>query len=45
MLKPFCPQVGDQWEAKGSFKRWWNIEIWKEFFAEFLNIKGSKKVQ
>ena len=45
LLKPFFPQVGDRWEAKGSFKRWWNIEIWKEFFAEFLNIKGSKKVQ
>jgi len=29
--------------GEGSFKRWWNIEIWKEFFAEFLNIKGSKK--
>ena len=37
-------QVGDRWEAKGSFKRWWNIEIWKEFFAEFLNIQGDKKV-
>jgi len=36
-------KVGDRWEAKGSFKRWWNIEIWKEFFAEFLNIGGSKK--
>ena len=45
LLILFCPQVGDRWEAKGSFKRWWNIEIWKEFFAEFLNIKGSKKVQ
>jgi len=36
-------KVGDRWEAKGSFKRWWNIEIWEEFFAEFLNIRGSKK--
>merc|ERR1712115_591563 len=36
-------KVGDRWEAKGSFKRWWNIEIWKEFFAEFLNIQGDKK--
>ena len=46
-VKPRCiyiDQVGDRWEAKGSFKRWWNIEIWKEFFAEFLNIQGDKKV-
>jgi len=36
-------QVGDKWEAKGSFKRWWQHDVWKEFFGEFLNIKGSDK--
>ena len=34
-------RAGDRWEAKGSFKRWWQQELWKEFFHEFLNIKVS----
>ena len=34
-------KVGGKWEAKGSFKRWWQQELWKEFFNEFLNIKVS----
>jgi len=34
-------KVGGKWEAKGSFKRWWQQELWKEFFNEFLNIKEN----
>ena len=37
-------QVGEFWMAKGSYKRWWQAELWKDFFHEFLNIKGIEKV-
>ena len=37
-------KVGDRWEVKGSYKRWWQVDLWKEFFNEFLNIKGLEKV-
>ena len=37
-------QVGDKYEAKGSYKRWWQVDLWKQFFSEFLNIKGLEKV-
>ena len=23
---------------KTNFKRWWNVEFWKQFFDEFLNL-------
>jgi len=36
-------KVGDRWEVKGSYKRWWQVDLWKEFFNEFLNIKGLEK--
>jgi len=36
-------KVGDSWEAKGSYKRWWQGDLWKQFFHEFLNIKGLEK--
>jgi len=36
-------KVGDKWEVKGSYKRWWQMDLWKQFFNEFLNIKGLEK--
>merc|ERR1719341_755925 len=36
-------KVGDRWEVKGSYKRWWQVDMWKQFFSEFLNIKGLEK--
>jgi len=36
-------KVGETWEAKGSYKRWWQADLWKQFFNEFLNIKGLEK--
>jgi len=36
-------QVGGVWEVKGSYKRWWQVPLWKEFFAEFLNLGGLEK--
>merc|ERR1719158_2167038 len=36
-------KVGDSWETKGSYKRWWQGDLWKQFFHEFLNIKGLEK--
>jgi len=36
-------KVGEFWMAKGSYKRWWQAELWKDFFHEFLNIKGIEK--
>jgi len=38
-------KVGDSWEVKGSYKRWWQVPLWKEFFAEFLNMDGLEKDQ
>ena len=38
-------QIDDRWEVKGSFKRWWNQDIWREYFSEFINIPGVEKVQ
>ena len=40
-----CIQIDDKWEVKGSFKRWWNQDIWREYFSEFINIPGVEKVQ
>ena len=37
-------KVGERWEVKGSYKRWWQVDMWKQFFNEFLNIKGLEKV-
>jgi len=37
-------KVGDFWQVRGSYKRWWQQELWKQFFHEFLNIKGLDKV-
>ena len=31
---------GDWWEVKGSYRRWWQVGLWKQFFHEFLNIPG-----
>ena len=28
----------DRWAPKTNFKRWWNVEFWKLFFDEFLNL-------
>eukprot|EP00092_Neocalanus_flemingeri_P017494 GFUD01018923.1.p1 GENE.GFUD01018923.1~~GFUD01018923.1.p1 ORF type:complete len:1477 (+),score=489.36 GFUD01018923.1:88-4518(+) len=36
-------KVGDKWEVKGNYKRWWQVDLWKELFNEFLNIKGLEK--
>jgi len=36
-------KVGDKYEAKGSYKRWWQVDLWKQFFSEFINIKGLEK--
>jgi len=36
-------KVGETWMAKGSYKRWWQADLWKEFFHEFLNIKGLER--
>jgi len=33
-------KVGSHYEVKGSYKRWWQQELWKEFFYEFINISG-----
>uniref|UniRef100_A0A0K2U3Z0 Mitotic checkpoint serine/threonineprotein kinase BUB1 betalike [Meleagris gallopavo] n=1 Tax=Lepeophtheirus salmonis TaxID=72036 RepID=A0A0K2U3Z0_LEPSM len=28
----------------GHYKRWWNINLWKEFYHEFLNIEDGSKL-
>jgi len=36
-------KVRGRWTPKGTFKRWWHVDFWKEFFDEFLNLRGADK--
>jgi len=36
-------KIGGRWGIKGAaYKRWWQVE-WKQFFDDFLNVKGAGK--
>ena len=41
----YCFKVDQKWEVKGSFKRWWHADIWREFFGAMINIQGVEKVK
>ena len=33
---------GEDFVPNGSLKRWWNSQLWNEFFGKFLNIKDNQ---
>ena len=33
---------GDHYTPNGSLKRWWDVNLWTDFFNQFLNIKEDK---
>ena len=35
--------VKNRWVVKGSFKRWWQVKLWEQFFDDMLNPKGEEK--
>lgn len=32
-----------RWTVRNSFKRWWQVDFWKQFFDEFLNLDAMDK--
>jgi len=36
-------KVRGRWAPRGSYKRWWKTDFWKNFFDEFLNLQGADK--
>jgi len=36
-------KVGGRWVVKGAFKRWWQADLWKQFFDDLLNLKGAAR--
>jgi len=35
--------VKNRWVVKGSFKRWWQVKLWEQFFDDMLNPKDEGK--
>ena len=35
--------VKNRWVVKGSFKRWWQVKPWEQFFDDMLNPKDEDK--
>jgi len=33
----------NRWVVKGTFKRWWQVKMWNQFFDDMLNPKGEEK--
>jgi len=33
----------NRWVVKGTFRRWWQVKMWAEFFDDMLNPKGEEK--
>jgi len=33
----------NRWVVKGTFKRWWQVKMWTQFFDDMLNPKGEEK--
>ena len=35
--------VRNRWVVKGSFKRWWQVKLWEQFFDDMLNPRDEEK--
>jgi len=36
-------KIDGKWEVKGTYRRWWQVDLWRQFFSEMTNIKGVEK--
>lgn len=36
---------GDVYSPNGSLKRWWDVNLWTDFFHQFLNIQDLPDVK
>lgn len=35
--------VRNRWVVKGSFKRWWQVKLWEQFFDDMLNPRAEDR--